>query len=101
MVVPGGTTPFMTNRLRPSGGVEKPTSNATSVMIANHTGSKPSDCASGKKKGTVIIMMEMASINVPSASNTKNMHSSISSGDSSKLIAHWIKPLEAPENANN
>ena len=57
--VPGGATPIITNSSSPKGGVVVEISSASTMMMPNHTGSKPSEIASGTKIGMVSIIWEI------------------------------------------
>jgi hypothetical protein len=81
--------------------VVKLISSASSTMRANHTGSKPSVAASGKKIGTVSSIIEICSMNMPSTSRTANIAASIIIGARSKEVAQAIRPEEAPEKASS
>ena len=100
-MVPEGATPFITNSSNPKGGVVKLISNDNNMIRANQTRSKPSDCARGKKIGTVSSIIEICSINIPSKSRTANMIINIANGARSNDVAHFTNPREAPEKANS
>ena len=55
------STPATTNRLRPNGGVIRPTSIIKTEITPNQTGSKPDFTTRGKITGNVSTIIEMAS----------------------------------------
>src|SRR3546814_3019580 len=59
-------TPCTTNRLRPTGGVIRAVSSSTIIRIPNHTGSKPMEITTGVMIGTVAIIIDSDSMNMPS-----------------------------------
>ena len=56
---------LITKQLIPKGGVNKPISAPTTVMIPNHTGLRPMTSISGRNKGTTIRMIYAVSSKVP------------------------------------
>ena len=63
----------------------------------NQMRSKPRASARGKKMGTVMSIMEVASMNIPSTMRIRNMTASTTRRDTSKLVAHSSMPAVAPE----
>ncbi|MFH1647873.1 MAG: hypothetical protein ABID71_09385, partial [Chloroflexota bacterium] len=71
MVTSGGTSPFITYKSMPKGGVIKPTSILMSIKTENQIGSNPRDRMMGINIGMVIDIIEIDSMKQPSI-NTMN-----------------------------
>src|SRR2546422_5072863 len=93
----GGQTPFSTKRSIPNGGVIKPSSMLTTVTMANHIGSNPIDFTTGKKRGTVMSMMETESMKQPMTRITSCMPTRITHGETASSVTHRDHPAAAPE----
>ena len=52
---------WMTKRFRPTGGVMKPISSQTTMMMPNQTGSKPRPVMRGKRMGSRMIITDSSS----------------------------------------
>ena len=96
IAVPGGATPFITNRLRPNGGVVVAISELRRKSTANQTGSNPKAYTTGINKGMVISIMETTVTNVPMNSKTSCMAIKIRMGDKGRA-----KGLEARASENS
>jgi len=70
------------------------------MIRPNQVRSKPSDFASGKKIGAVSSILDKGSMKLPRNTITPIMTSSMPSGANWKLIAQFIRPLEAPVKAS-
>ncbi len=70
MVVPGGATPFITNRRKPNGGVSWPMTRLMTNMMPNHKVSTFNALRTGKNIGMVSIMMGIAPMKQPKIKTT-------------------------------
>ena len=76
-VVPFGATPSITYSNNPKGGVVPAISMVISTKSPYQIRSNSSAPASGKKIGTVINIIDVASINIPSKISTQNIRKRI------------------------
>ena len=100
MVVPGGATPFITNRQSPKGGVVIPICMLMRTSKPNQMGSNSRALTRGINMGKVIIMMETCSIKVPKITIRACITIIMMSGDMSKLTTTSTSPLLAPVKAS-
>ena len=96
-VVPFGATPNITYSNNPKGGVVPAISKVIKTKRPNQIKLNPNCSAKGKKMGTVISIIEVASINIPRAIKIKNIKNKIQYLEISKPVTHSSKPALAPE----
>ena len=96
-VGPLGATPSITYNNKPNGGVVPAISKVIRTKRPNQTRSNPSVSANGKKMGTVINIIDVASMNIPSEIRMKNIKNKIQYFEISKPVTHSNSPALAPE----
>lgn len=95
-VTSGGAMLFIKNTFTPKGGDIGPVVIARSITAANHTSLKPRAQTIGTNKGTVIIIMEPTSINMPIIITRTCIKTMMTMGATGTFAANWTKPRLTP-----
>ena len=96
IVVSGGATLFIVNRLSPKGGVVVAISELIIYITANHTGLKPTALTIGINIGRVIIITAPTEINIPRINRTICMPMRRKIGATGRFETNAESPVAAP-----